>query len=434
MSAMEGPINGVVRPASPSLGGAMEPPWVRAPKKNGYIDIELFAGSGGMTLGLAEAGLSPDHLFELDPHCCATLRHNAEGSRPSVTGAVHQEDVSLVDWSTVQEPVRLLSGGPPCQPFSMGGKHLAERDDRNQFPATLRAIRKLMPAMVLLENVPGLARESFRPYLDYILRQLEYPSISPLPGELWEDHDARIRQHQDADGIKPEYDVQRWILNAADYGVAQARVRLFLMATRADLPAIDLPPRPTHSRKALILAQESGRYWTERALPHKERGEWPRRVHGESNGLGANYAAWCTVRDALAGLPSPLLNDSRGDNHWLIPGARLYCRHSGSEQDWPAKTIKAGVHGVGGGENVLVLDNGRHRYFTLREMARLQGFPDHYVFTGPRSRIIRQIGNAVPLPLAQAVAAHMMPTLESLGRVGVSRGPEDRIGSNQLTP
>lgn len=193
--------------------------------KNGYVDIELFAGSGGMTLGLALAGLSPDHLFELDKHCCETLRYNAEGDESAVTGEIHREDVSRVDWSMIQKPVRLLSGGPPCQPFSMGGKHLAERDGRNQFPATLRAIRKLGPAVVLLENVPGLARDSFRPYLDYIQRQLEFPSVAPLRDELWEDHDGRIRQHQERAAQEPEYHVRRWILNAADYGVAELAVR-----------------------------------------------------------------------------------------------------------------------------------------------------------------------------------------------------------------
>jgi len=382
--------------------------------KNGHVDIELFAGSGGMTLGLAREGLSPDHLFELDKHCCETLKHNAKGANPSVTGEVHPEDVSLVDWSRIQKPVRLLSGGPPCQPFSMGGKHLAERDGRNQFPAALRAIRELRPAVVLLENVPGLARESFRPYLDYIQRQLRYPSVEPLHEELWEDQDARILQHEVSAGREPEYHVQRWILNAADYGVAQARVRLFFVATRSGLPSVEGAPIPTHSRAALIRVQGEGSYWHERSLPLKTRDEWPRRVHGESNGLGADYAPWCTVRDALKGLSAPLLEDIRGDNHWLIPGARIYRRHSGSELDWPAKTIKAGVHGVGGGENVLLLDNGRHRYFTLREMARLQGFPDHFIFTGPRSRIIGQIGNAVPLPLVQAIAERLKPTLAAL--------------------
>lgn len=188
-----------------------------------------------MTLGLALAGLSPDHLFEIDKHCCETLQHNSEGEEPAITGKIHREDVSLVDWSTIQKPVRLLSGGPPCQPFSMGGKHLAERDGRNQFPATLRAIRKLRPAVVLLENVPGLARDSFRPYLDYIQRQLALPSVAPRHDELWEDHDARIRQHQQSGDREPEYHVQRWILNAADYWVAELVVRCSPLTAGGDL-------------------------------------------------------------------------------------------------------------------------------------------------------------------------------------------------------
>ena len=165
------------------------------PKKN-FIDIELFAGAGGLTLGLAAAGLAPDHLFEQNRRCCATMELNAHGPTTHITGEIHEEDVASTDWSAFQRPVRLLSGGPPCQPFSLGGKHLADRDGRNQFPATLRAVRELRPAMVLLENVPGLARGSFRPYLDYIVRQLECPSVMPRKGELWEEHDRRLDRHQ----------------------------------------------------------------------------------------------------------------------------------------------------------------------------------------------------------------------------------------------
>jgi DNA (cytosine-5)-methyltransferase 1 len=203
--------------------------------ENENVDIELFAGAGGLSLGLAAAGLAPDHLYELDKHCCSTLRHNAQGPNPLIVGEIHQEDVSAVDWSTITKPVRLLSGGPPCQPFSFGGKHLADRDGRNQFPATLRAVRALRPAAVLLENVPGLARESFRPYLDYIVRQLECPSLAPRRDELWDDHDRRLQKHMNSSGYSPEYHVARKVLNAADFGVAQARVRVVFLATRADL-------------------------------------------------------------------------------------------------------------------------------------------------------------------------------------------------------
>ena len=383
-----------------------------------YIDIELFAGAGGLTLGLADVGLGPDHVFELDKHCCATLRHNSRGSNPRITAQIHQEDVATADWSRFTVPTRLLSAGPPCQPFSHGGKHLAHRDDRNEFPAMLRAVRELKPAIVLLENVSGLVRDSFAPYLDYILRQLEYPSLPPWRDEPWEEHDRRLQQRQESQRPDAEYRVQKWILNAADYGVAQARVRVFLIACRltcrVDIPRVEAPP-PTHSRAALLEYQANGNYWRDRGLPAKRRWEWPRRVHGHSNGLSTDYLPWVTVRSQLQGLPMPPPPDDRdNNNHYFIPGARLYSRHSGSELDWPAKTIKAGVHGIGGGENVLLLNNGEYRYFTLREMARLQAFPDDIYFTGPRSRITGQIGNAVPCALARAIGRQLKTPLRVL--------------------
>ncbi len=384
--------------------------------KGNLVDLELFAGAGGLTLGLSAAGMPPDHLFEMNKHCRATLRRNAQGEHPRITGVIHQEDVTRVDWSVFRRPVRLLSGGPPCQPFSFAGKHLADRDGRNQFPETLRAVRALRPAAVLLENVMGLMRASFRPYLDYIGRQLECPSVVPKPGELWDAHDRRIRQHQASRGYRPEYHVRQWVLNAADFGIAQARVRVFLVATRAEFEPVQ-DPTPTHSRAALIRYQESGAYWRDRGLKPMVRDEWPRRLHGQSGKLSEHYQPWCTVRDALAGLDEPPLEDQDGNHHWLIEGARLYDHHSGSELDWPAKTIKAGVHGVAGGENVVVLDDGSYRYFTLREMARLQGFPDDYLFEGPRSRIIGQIGNAVPCELGRVIGELILAALRSLDTV-----------------
>lgn len=374
-----------------------------------HIDIELFAGAGGLTLGLSSAGVAPDHLFEQERNCCATLHYNATGERPFIVGRIHREDVGKVDWSTFREQVRLLSGGPPCQPFSLAGKHLADRDDRNQFPATLRAVRELHPAAVLLENVPGLLRQPFKPYVEYVLRQLECPSLAPHPGELWDQHDARLQRHQASRGYSPEYHVRAWVLNAANHGVAQARVRVFFVATRAEFAPVERP-LPTHGRDALVAYQESGAYWLERGLPQKVWSEWPRRLQGEEPLSERLHLPWRTVRDALDGLDSPSLEEN-GGGHWLIPGARLYRRHSGSELDWPAKTIKAGVHGVAGGENVLLLDDGSHRYFTIREMARLQGFPDDYLFMGPRSRVIGQIGNAVPCALGKVVGRMVLHAL-----------------------
>jgi DNA (cytosine-5)-methyltransferase 1 len=290
----------------------------------------------------------------------------------------------------------------------LAGKHLAEEDGRNQFPATLRIFRQTRPAVALLENVPGLSRTSFRPYLEYIVRQLRYPAIKPRHGELWQDHDVRLRAAERG-RTAPEYHAEWWLLNAADYGVPQARVRVVFIATRADLRPVERP-KPTHSRAALMKAQLDGIYWAERGLVPRVRLEWPKRVNGKGPTQSDGYKPWVTVRDSLAGLPEPGIDD---DHHFIVPGARLYEHHSGSEMDWPAKTIKAGVHGVAGGENVLLLDDD-HRYFTLREMARLQGFPDSYRFSGPRSRVIGQIGNAVPIGLAQAIGLEIRKVLTHL--------------------
>ena len=178
-----------------------------------YLDIELFAGAGGLTLGLSAAGFPPHHVFEIDAQCCETLRHNSQTTQPRITAQIHQRDVANVDWSQFTRPVRLLAGGPPCQPFSNGGKHLADRDQRNQFPSTLHAVRELRPAVVLLENVPGLLRRSFKPYLDYLVRQLAYPSVEQRAHETWQEHDARLLyQRQRSVPDEPEYRVHQWTM------------------------------------------------------------------------------------------------------------------------------------------------------------------------------------------------------------------------------
>jgi DNA (cytosine-5)-methyltransferase 1 len=373
-----------------------------------FINLGLFAGAGGLTIGLAEAGIETHHVYELDDGCCTTLERNSTGPDAIVRAEIHNDDVSSVDWSKLSAPVGLLAGGPPCQPFSRGGKHLGNRDGRDEFPAIFRAVRALSPAIVLLENVFGLLRPSFEWYLEYVERQLAHPSCAPLPEEEPGSHLARLRALR---GTAAEYRVVRWTFNSADFGVAQVRLRVFLVAVRVDLPSI-VQPIGTHSRGALLDAQRDGSYWKARGLKCKKRESIPVRAAVRSNvSFVSNPAPWVTVRDALAGLPAPATSPGARDNHWLIPGARLYRGHTGSELDWPAKTIKAGVHGVPGGENVVLLDDGTHRYFTLREMARIQGFPDRYEFPVARSRAISQIGNAVPCPLARAIGRELAPRL-----------------------
>jgi DNA (cytosine-5)-methyltransferase 1 len=124
---------------------------------------------------------------------------------------------------------------------------------------------------------------------------------------------------------------------------------------------------------------------------------------------------WKTVRDAITDLPDPEKSFSKDAfDHKFNPGARTYAGHTGSPLDEPAKTLKAGDHGVPGGENMLLKPNGSVRYFTVRESARLQTFPDDYRFPGSWTESMRQLGNAVPVTLAQAVG---MSVADCLGRM-----------------
>ncbi len=123
---------------------------------------------------------------------------------------------------------------------------------------------------------------------------------------------------------------------------------------------------------------------------------------------------WRTVRDTIADLPRirPGETSSKVNNHFLNRGARSYAGHTGSPWDEPAKALKAGDHGVPGGENTLRLDDGSVRYFSVRECGRLQTFPDDWTFEGSWTESMRQLGNAVPVLLAEVVAKRLAEVLQ----------------------
>ena len=384
------------------------------------VDINLCVGAGGMTLGLAQAGFAPTEFYDKDRDACATLRHNLRTAPLTLSGRVIEGDLSQVEWIPNSGPIRLLAAGAPCQPFSMGGSRRGHEDERNLIPKILEAVRILRPRVVLIENVRGLGGGRHNPYLEYILSQLRYPDLAPQKDDHWEDHARRLRQHDTDDKAHSTYRVQQAVFNAADFGVPQIRYRLFIVATEVDLPGYKFPT-PTHSKRMLLLEQATGAYWEKRGLRTPDDLAHPQKgVDADDNGL-----AWVTVRDAIDDLPLPASEESdECNNHWTIPGARAYPGHTGSLLDWPSKTLKAGVHGVPGGENMMVRDDGSVQYYTLREMARIQSFPDSHYFAGARSSVIRQIGNAVPCELAFQVA-------KPLQRLFDDGSPHEKVGSTE---
>jgi DNA (cytosine-5)-methyltransferase 1 len=132
-------------------------------------------------------------------------------------------------------------------------------------------------------------------------------------------------------------------------------------------------------------------------------------------GVRPESVAWRTVRDAIGDLPEPAKIHEKIANHRFQPGARVYVGHTGSPLDEPAKALKAGDHGVPGGENMLAYPDGTVRYFTVREAARLQGFADEFVFPSTVSwtESMRQLGNAVPTQLASAFGMAIARALKS---------------------
>ncbi len=379
--------------------------------------IELFGGAGGLSMGIDSVGFQTETFIEWDRESCVTLRHNqAEKVHPITSWDIVEADVRDIDYSVYSGELDLLSGGPPCQPFSLGGKHGAYNDTRDMFPESVRAVRELRPKAFIFENVKGLTRASFRSYFKYIELQLSYPSLGRRDNESWEDHLSRLERYFTA-GKTLEYKVVTQLLNAANYGVPQKRERVIFVGFRDDLNLEWSFPRPTHSRAALLRDKWlTGEYWDRHKVPLKDRGVMPytREVIAEAadretiTGAGK---AWRTVRDAISDLPHPQHKHNKVLNHKFNPGAKIYPGHTGSEYDEPSKTIKAGGHGVPGGENMLALPNGSVRYFTVRESARIQSFPDEYIFPVSWTESMRQLGNAVPVGLARAVASSVKDLL-----------------------
>ncbi|MBM4391251.1 MAG: DNA (cytosine-5-)-methyltransferase [Deltaproteobacteria bacterium] len=364
--------------------------------------VELFTGGGGLALGTHAAGFRHAALLERNADACDTIRANvAAGAVPGIgRWVVHEGDVRAVDFGGIG-PVDLVAGGPPCQPFSLGGKHGAFADPRNMIPEFCRAVRELQPRAFIMENVRGLTRAAFAPYFDYVLRQLALPGLPPAVDETWEEHDARLR----AVGT-PAYRVQARVLDAADYGVPQHRHRVFVVGFRADLPIAWSFPAATHSGAALWASQwASGEYWRRHAIAPPAAP--PSRRPAGPEGL----RPWRTLRDAIGDLPEPEAGGGGPFNHRLVPGARAYPGHTGSPVDLPSKALKAGVHGVPGGENTVLFPGGRLRYLTVREAARVQTFPDGWRLEGAWGEAMRQIGNAVPVKLAEAVARSVATAL-----------------------
>ena len=375
--------------------------------------LELFSGAGGLAKGLELAGFKHAALVENNKHAYASLCENFDPEKVFF-GDVRDFDLEILT------NIDLVAGGPPCQPFSLGGKHQADRDKRDMFPAAIRAIERLKPKAFIFENVKGLLRKTFADYFEYILLRLTYPSFNAEVNLDWQEHLGELRSVNKLSYSGIKYNVQFKSIDAANYGVPQKRERVIIVGVRSDLECNWLFPPETHSADRLFCDMYvTGEYWERNKVSESERLLINRSIEAKILKLTKKYGKlkpalmpWQTVRDTLSNLPDPQSNHGIKD-HVFHDGARIYPGHTGSILDTPAKTIKAGDHGVPGGENMIRFPDGSVRYLTVLEAKRIQTFPDNFVINGVWGEAMRQIGNAVPVLLAETMGHELVKILSS---------------------
>jgi DNA (cytosine-5)-methyltransferase 1 len=344
--------------------------------------LDLFAGAGGLTAGLHEASdrFRVRRAVELDLAAAATFAATF-GSETVYRGGIEDwlrdEDVPKVD---------VVVGGPPCQGFSMLGKRNAQ-DQRNylwqEYAAT---ILRAQPKYFVVENVAAFARS-----------------------QQFEDFTASTRP----DGILRDYDFEWSVLNAADYGAFQARKRAILIGRHRDLPAIGLPT-PTHVGRHRTVADAF-----ERIPSIVSTTQLPDR---STRFAGTDLSGWFTPlelhvgreyrEDSLRRFRSIPAGGNRFDlpDDLLAPCWRNHKTGSGDVMgrlhwDRPSVTIRTEFFKPEKGRYLHPVEN---RAITHYEAAVLQGFGESHRFVGSKTAIARQIGNAVPVPLARAIGTHLL--------------------------
>ena len=384
-----------------------------------YTFIDLFAGCGGLSEGFYRKGYKALLHLEIDKTACRTLKRRMEYyyySNQEIEDAVLCADITSegiieeID-KRVHEPVDIIIGGPPCQAFSTVGRAVSpdsmNNDPRNYlFENYLQILNHIKPKMFIFENVKGIlsAHPQGVKIFDIIVREMSktYKIVS---------------------------DPKTILLNAADYGVPQIRERVILIGVRKDIDYIDTEDiyksiEKTHSDDGKYLPQYVTVGDAILDLPELQAGEGEeiqkakhnRRINAylsritNQSGLVYNHVArkhndedreryrilsehgnW-QLKDLQTVRPDLIHHDPK---HF---GNRYTVQESGK----PGRTVVAHLYKDG---NLFIHpDSNQARTFTVREAARIQSFPDDFVFEGSRTDQYKQVGNAVPPLMAEAFA------------------------------
>jgi DNA (cytosine-5)-methyltransferase 1 len=355
--------------------------------------VDIFCGAGGLTRGLLDAGIDVVAGLDRDECCRVTYEHNNPGVR------FIQADIREIGLKDLCVKCRLrrfddvlFAGCAPCQPFSSQRKGNGERHDATLLCEFGRLVEAAQPGYVLIENVPGIAKvhgfSTFRRFLAML----------------------------DANGYRYVYDV----LDAKHYGVPQNRRRLVLLAAREQEPSL---PQPGYGSRRPVRTVRQAIY------------HFPPIAAGECHARVPNHVAASITELNLERLG--LTPHNGGDRRSWPKRLRLEC-HKGNYKghtdvygrmswDSPSPALTGRCHSI---------SNGRYghpeqdRAISLREAAAIQTFPDGYVFFGTNKHIAKQIGNAVPVRLAEQIGKHVLnicgngrqSSTTTRGRTGARKG------------
>lgn len=320
-------------------------------KRHDLRALSLFSGGGGLDLGFERAGFQHVASFDILEICGATLRD----SRPKWRVFSGPDgDVTRIDWSTFAGDVDVVHGGPPCQPFSIAGKRNGGGDDRDMWPAFITAVLEIEPLAFVAENVPGLLSSKFAGYVDKTI-------LKPL---------------------SCRYDIVKFRVSAASFGVPQDRQRVIFVGVRTGMGARYKIPEPTHG-------------------PANDLFPSARRTPGARAALGLPDIGFdCYAPTLRSGFTGPRKTTS-------VLNSKASLATWGKLGIWPNGVQKSREAAA-----AFPPENGHFR-LSIQDCALLQGFPKNWRFQGAVYQMLGQIGNSVCPPVGYAIAKSLAMTLKA---------------------
>ncbi|MGW4837721.1 DNA cytosine methyltransferase [Streptomyces globisporus] len=350
-----------------------------------FTSVEICAGAGGQALGLHDALFRHLALIEIDPHAVETLRANVEGNDDWEGCTVKQADLTTLDPKGLRlelglEPgdLDLLAGGVPCPPFSVAGKQLGPDDERDLFPTMLNLVDELEPKAVMIENVRGLLepREKFQDYREHLLERLESMGYKKC---YWE------------------------VLEAKNYGVPQLRPRAILVALKepylpffAQTKPKKLPVRTVGEALKVTMAKRFAEIDDPRAAEALK--EWQGKA---SKGVAPTLVGGSKKHGGAD------LGPTRAKKAWAALGVCGLGVANDSEEMKKQESYERDLFSAAGPK------------LTVEQAAIIQGFPPSWKFKGRKTAAYRQVGNAFPPPVAQAVGEQIISALKAGKEAGV---------------